>query len=87
MTQVVVDPADPAFAKPTKPIGSFMSKEEADKIAAEKDNCYGQANYAYYNYAIKMYHNAVLWMEKAIANGYKDENNNLAILRKAANLK
>lgn len=36
VTQVVVDPADPAFAKPTKPIGSFMSKEEADKIAAEK---------------------------------------------------
>lgn len=36
VTQVVVDPADPAFAKPTKPIGSFMSKEEADKIATEK---------------------------------------------------
>ncbi len=36
VTQVVVDPADPAFAKPTKPIGAFMSKEEADKIAAEK---------------------------------------------------
>ena len=36
VTQVVVDPADPAFAKPTKPIGSFMTKEEADKIAAEK---------------------------------------------------
>lgn len=36
VTQVVVDPADPAFQKPTKPIGSFMTKEEADKIAAEK---------------------------------------------------
>lgn len=34
MTQVVVDAADPAFSKPTKPIGSFMTKEEAD--AAEK---------------------------------------------------
>lgn len=36
VTQVVVDPADPAFKKPTKPIGSFMTKEEADKIASEK---------------------------------------------------
>ena len=29
LTQVEVDPADPAFENPTKPIGSFMSKEEA----------------------------------------------------------
>lgn len=36
VTQVVVDPADKAFENPTKPIGSFMTKEEADKIAAEK---------------------------------------------------
>ena len=36
VTQVVVDPNDDAFNKPTKPIGSFMSKEEADKIAEEK---------------------------------------------------
>ncbi|MDY3091378.1 MAG: carbamate kinase [Erysipelotrichaceae bacterium] len=36
VTQVVVDPNDGAFNKPTKPIGSFMSKEEADKIAEEK---------------------------------------------------
>lgn len=36
VTQVVVDPQDEAFKKPTKPIGSFMTKEEADKIAAEK---------------------------------------------------
>lgn len=36
VTQVVVDKDDPAFDKPTKPIGSFYSKEEADKIAAEK---------------------------------------------------
>ena len=36
VTQVAVDPNDGAFNKPTKPIGSFMSKEEADKIAEEK---------------------------------------------------
>ncbi|WP_258358593.1 carbamate kinase [Moorella sulfitireducens (nom. illeg.)] len=29
VTQVVVDKNDPAFQKPTKPIGSFMTKEEA----------------------------------------------------------
>ena len=37
LTQVEVDPADPAFAHPTKPIGAFMTKEEADKLAAERD--------------------------------------------------
>ena len=36
VTQVVVDEKDPAFTNPTKPIGMFYSKEEADKIAAEK---------------------------------------------------
>jgi carbamate kinase len=36
VTQVVVDAEDEAFKKPTKPIGSFMTKEEADLIAAEK---------------------------------------------------
>lgn len=36
LTQVEVDPADPAFAKPTKPIGHFMTKEEADRMTAEK---------------------------------------------------
>lgn len=29
VTQVEVDPMDPSFKKPTKPIGSFLSKEEA----------------------------------------------------------
>jgi len=29
ITQVLVDRADPAFAKPSKPIGSFMTEEEA----------------------------------------------------------
>ena len=36
ITQVVVDPNDPLFLNPSKPIGSFYSKEEADKIAQEK---------------------------------------------------
>ena len=36
VTQVVVDANDQGFAKPTKPVGSFYTKEEADKIAAEK---------------------------------------------------
>lgn len=36
VTQVVVDPADPAFQKPTKPIGSFYSEEQAKAIMAEK---------------------------------------------------
>lgn len=36
VTQVVVDANDPGFAKPTKPVGNFYTKEEADKIAAEK---------------------------------------------------
>ncbi|MBR4905959.1 MAG: carbamate kinase [Clostridia bacterium] len=36
ITQVLVDENDPAFSHPTKPIGAFYSKEEADRIAAEK---------------------------------------------------
>ncbi|MCI6320946.1 MAG: carbamate kinase [Clostridiales bacterium] len=36
LTQVEVDPNDPAFQHPTKPIGSFMSREEADKMVAER---------------------------------------------------
>ena len=35
LTQVEVDPNDPAFQHPTKPIGSFMSREEAEKMVAE----------------------------------------------------
>lgn len=34
LTHVVVDPADPAFARPTKPIGPFYTKDEADDRAA-----------------------------------------------------
>ena len=37
LTQVEVDPQDPAFAHPTKPIGAFMSKEEAEKLVAERN--------------------------------------------------
>ncbi|EOY3510465.1 carbamate kinase [Listeria monocytogenes] len=33
--QVVVDKDDPAFKKPTKPIGPFLTKEEAEKEMAE----------------------------------------------------
>lgn len=36
LTQVVVDDADPAFKNPTKPIGSFMTKEEADRMVEER---------------------------------------------------
>ena len=36
ITQVVVDPDDPAFQKPSKPIGRFMSKEEAEQLRDEK---------------------------------------------------
>jgi carbamate kinase len=35
ITQVIVDQADPAFKKPTKPIGRFLSKAEADELAAQ----------------------------------------------------
>jgi len=34
ITQVLVDADDPAFQKPTKPIGRFLAKEEADALAA-----------------------------------------------------
>ena len=36
VTQVLVDKNDPLFQNPTKPVGSFMSKEEAEKVAKEK---------------------------------------------------
>jgi carbamate kinase len=35
LTQVEVDPDDPAFDKPTKPIGYFYSEEEARDLSAE----------------------------------------------------
>ncbi len=36
VTQVVVDENDPCFRNPTKPVGSFYTREEAEKIAEEK---------------------------------------------------
>ena len=33
VTQVIVDENDPAFNRPTKPIGSFYTKEESEKLA------------------------------------------------------
>jgi carbamate kinase len=36
LTMVEVDPADPAFAHPTKPIGPTYARAEAEKLAAER---------------------------------------------------
>ena len=36
VTQLVVDPDDPGFGNPTKPVGSFYTKAEAERIALEK---------------------------------------------------
>ena len=36
VTQVEVSAEDPSFQDPSKPVGNFCSKEEADAIAAEK---------------------------------------------------
>ena len=35
LTQVEVDPADPAFAEPSKPIGPFFDADSAERIGAE----------------------------------------------------
>jgi carbamate kinase len=40
ITQVLVDRDDPAFDNPTKPIGPFYSKEDADRHAAETKAVY-----------------------------------------------
>lgn len=37
VTQMVVDRSDPAFAKPTKPVGPFYSEEKARQRMAEKN--------------------------------------------------
>lgn len=36
ITQVEVDPKDPAFENPTKPVGMFYTKEQAEQIEKEK---------------------------------------------------
>lgn len=38
ITQTVVDPADPAFDSPSKPVGAFMTQAEAESFA-EKTGC------------------------------------------------
>ena len=37
ITQTLVDPMDPAFANPSKPIGAFFTEEEAQKLRAQGD--------------------------------------------------
>ena len=37
LTQVEVNANDPAFSKPTKPIGTFMSREEAQALVKERN--------------------------------------------------
>ncbi len=36
VTQVLVDEADPAFQRPSKPIGAFYDKQTAERVALEK---------------------------------------------------
>ena len=36
VTHVTVDPADPAFGAPTKPIGPFFGRDQAQRLAAER---------------------------------------------------
>ena len=40
VTEVLVDPNDSSFHKPTKPIGKFYTKEEAFKLARESGDTY-----------------------------------------------
>ena len=40
VTEVLVDPKDSSFHKPTKPIGKFYTKEEAEKLARESGDVY-----------------------------------------------
>ncbi|MDD2563412.1 MAG: carbamate kinase [Salinivirgaceae bacterium] len=40
ITQVLVDKNDPAFAKPTKPIGPYYSKEEAAKLSVDTNSMF-----------------------------------------------
>lgn len=47
LTQTEVDPKDPAFQKPSKPVGPVYSKEEADAVAAEKGWTMAQDNDKY----------------------------------------
>ena len=42
VTQVEVDPADPAFAAPSKPVGKFFSREVADAMAEQTGWIFGE---------------------------------------------
>lgn len=47
LSQVEVDPKDPAFKNPTKPIGRFMSKEEAEENEKNGITCMEDAGRGY----------------------------------------
>ena len=47
LTQVEVDPADPAFQNPTKPIGPQYTREEAERLAREHGWTVGPDNSLY----------------------------------------
>ncbi|MBM7541552.1 carbamate kinase [Amphibacillus cookii] len=40
VSQVIVDPADPAFDNPSKPVGPFYSKQEAEALMAKSGDIY-----------------------------------------------
>lgn len=40
ITQTIVSNTDPAFSNPTKPIGGFITKDEAEKLSIETANVY-----------------------------------------------
>lgn len=42
ITQVLVDKEDPAFKNPTKPIGPYYSRAEADKLIEEKGDIFAE---------------------------------------------
>ena len=47
LSQVEVDPKDPAFDNPTKPIGRFLTKEEAEENEANGIRCMEDAGRGY----------------------------------------
>lgn len=47
LSQVEVDKGDPAFKNPTKPIGRFLSKEEAEEMEAKGIRCMEDAGRGY----------------------------------------
>ncbi len=47
LSQVEVDPADPAFDNPTKPIGRFLTKEEAEELEKQGVRCMEDAGRGY----------------------------------------